>query len=580
INLNNTTLTISNLRYYDMFKFININELFNKIQEFITTNKFTPEEFKDFANVTDNNAIKTLISNNLLISSTETLPIKNIIDVSVNDNYDLEVSLNKDYVKYDMQQDNNVVLNNDILTFSNFVYYSTINISNLNSVFDYIQEIITNNQFTPNELIEYIKTNLNELKKELSSILLISETASIDENEITNIAISNSSKFEITLNSLNKKYTIDEYENATLNNTTISFSNLQFYTSIKFSNLSSVRSAIQDIITSKSYTQSEFSTYVSNNKTSLRDTISSRLSKTINGPGSWSISQISNVEYNGGNVRITFNPPANYKYLFESYSYASVSNNVLTITNFSYYSPTSSSYFTWNGSQITGLSSSGSNLTSITIPTNCTSIAKYAFRNNKNIRTVVIPGSVNSIGVGSFEFCTNLSSLTLKEGINEILGWAFRDCINLTSITIPNSITYIREYSFMGCYRLETLNINSSSSKLRLIEQWAFQSCENLYSITIPQSCEDIHYAAFSDNDNTRYIYIYANRITIRDYAFGNLSKLESVYFYQTNPDNLNLINTAFKNCRSGNLFVKNNSMWNKITSVKLVNYKPTLHIF
>ncbi|MDE6472932.1 MAG: hypothetical protein K2K73_00760, partial [Ureaplasma sp.] len=102
INLNNTTLTISNLRYYDMFEFININELFNKIQEFITTNKFTPEEFKDFANVTDNNAIKTLISNNLLISSTETLPIKDIIDVTVNDNYDLEVSLNKDYVKYDM----------------------------------------------------------------------------------------------------------------------------------------------------------------------------------------------------------------------------------------------------------------------------------------------------------------------------------------------------------------------------------------------------------------------------------------------------------------------------------------------
>ncbi|MDE6472937.1 MAG: hypothetical protein K2K73_00785, partial [Ureaplasma sp.] len=339
IALTDDTLTVRNLKYYNAISFVDIQQLFSAIQNYITTNQYTPDEFKEFSNVQGKETIKQLISDNLSISSSSTLDIDNIIDVNVNDHYQLKISLNNDYKKYSMTENDNVTLENDVLTVDNLVYYSTTNISNLAAVFDYLQEIVLTNQYTPDEFRTYLNANMDTIKNDIASKILISETETINVSEIISISLNSSNKFEIRLDSVNKKYTIEEYENASLTGTTISINNLEFYTSIKFSNLSNLRSKIQDIISKRGYTESDFRDYISNNKTEFKNYISNHLTKSVSGPGSWNINQISNVEYSSGSVKVTFDIPTNYKYSFESYSNATFVNNVLEIKSYSFYSP-------------------------------------------------------------------------------------------------------------------------------------------------------------------------------------------------------------------------------------------------
>ncbi|MDE6473461.1 MAG: leucine-rich repeat domain-containing protein, partial [Ureaplasma sp.] len=474
-----------------------------------------------------NNDLKTIISNNLYISENEHLLIDNILEMGFDENSQFQISLNSDYLKYSIEQNQNILLSDNILTIQNLIYYETINISNLEEVYNYLQTLIINSKYTPDDLKNYINSNKTLIKKELSSRMVISDLQTLETNEIIDVTV-NSTKLEITLNSNNKKYNINPTNNFSLKANVISISNLEFFTNIRFSNLSRVHSEIQNIITNNGYTANDFTVYVQNNKSIIKNTIINYLSVSVNGSGKWNSNQIADVDCSNGTINIRLQPPANYKYSIESYSNASLSNNLLRISNFSYYSPTPSSYFNWNGSVITGLSSSGANLTTIRIPNSCTGIGESAFDGNKKITYVEIPGSVRYVGVRGFNDCRKLSTVILHDGL---------------------------EY----------------------IDQWGFWTTESIYSITLPSTLTLIKYRAFRYS-KINYIYCYSNRIRLDDGCFASCFDLKGIWFYNIyNSSNLSIDYYTFSSSSNNVIYVRNNDVKRAIDGWKILNGRTVI---
>ena len=145
-----------------------------------------------------------------------------------------------------------------------------------------------------------------------------------------------------------------------------------------------------------------------------------------------------------------------------------------------------------------------------------------------NLESIIIPNNITSIEKMAFGSCTKLLSIIIPKNVTSIGEWAFENCIKLTSITIPNNVTSIGESVFYGCSNLglivvetggntkydsrnncnaiietssntliagckNTIIINSVST----IGNNAFSGC-SLNSITIPNSVTTIGNGAFS----------------------------------------------------------------------------------
>ena len=76
---------------------------------------------------------------------------------------------------------------------------------------------------------------------------------------------------------------------------------------------------------------------------------------------------------------------------------------------------------------------SRSQINSIEISNNVTSIGGWAFKGCDSLENITIPNSVTSIGESAFEGCSSLTSITIPKGVTSIEFDAFKDSA-LTSI--------------------------------------------------------------------------------------------------------------------------------------------------
>lgn len=74
------------------------------------------------------------------------------------------------------------------------------------------------------------------------------------------------------------------------------------------------------------------------------------------------------------------------------------------------------------------------NLYSITIPTNITSIGRYALANNHNLSNVAIKSNITTIQDYAFANCTALTTIILPDSITSIGSNTFNGCTSLTDI--------------------------------------------------------------------------------------------------------------------------------------------------
>ena len=223
--------------------------------------------------------------------------------------------------------------------------------------------------------------------------------------------------------------------------------------------------------------------------------------------------------------------------------------------------------------------------------TECTSAGSYSypiFQGCTNLATVNIGENVTTIPSIAFYGCAGLTSMTLPDSVTSIGEYAFSGCTGLTSVTIPNSVTSIGDGAFRDCYKLievynkSSLKITAGSSSngyvayyarnvytseggskltedengyviytdgnekilvsyrgantelilpsyITKINQYAFYRCTGLTSITIPDSVTSIGYAAFSGCSGLTSVTIGNSVTSIGDSAFAVCSGLTSV---------------------------------------------------
>ena len=152
--------------------------------------------------------------------------------------------------------------------------------------------------------------------------------------------------------------------------------------------------------------------------------------------------------------------------------------------------PSDESWFTVNGSTITGLSDKGKaevgievvipykiNGKLITVLGDGSSPSILNGAEDK-VKKVIIPNSVNLIDSSAFTSCTVLKTIVFNP-INTTLinEMSFNNCTSLTDIEFSSNITSINYGAFRGCSSLKTAKIPKN---VTYIEEAAFQGCTKL----------------------------------------------------------------------------------------------------
>ena len=166
------------------------------------------------------------------------------------------------------------------------------------------------------------------------------------------------------------------------------------------------------------------------------------------------------------------------------------------------------------------------NIQSVVIGDEVTSIDDYAFYSIETLTNVTIGNSVTSIGDGTFAHCSGITSITIGESLESIGKQTFMNCSSLSSIIIPNSVTSIGKSAFSSCKSLSSVTIGNS---VKSIGDNAFQSCSSLSSISIPNSVSSIGEYAFKDCSGLSSIIIPNSVSSIGKYAFYGCSGLTSI---------------------------------------------------
>ena len=274
--------------------------------------------------------------------------------------------------------------------------------------------------------------------------------------------------------------------------------------------------------------------------------------------------------FNGKNYEI-------YKYAFaycDSLTSVTIGNGVTSIGDYAFYDCTSLEEIRFNATSMNDLSSNN-----------------YVFYNagkNGNGIKVVIGKNVTKIPAYLFNPYSSspnapkITTLEFEEGstCESIGNSAFSYCHNLTSVTIPNSVISIGNSAFYYCTGLEEIYFNATAMNNLSSDNYVFYdagkkgngievvigknvtkipayifyphsrySCSpKITSVEFEEGCvcTSIGTYAFYVCDSLRSVTIPSNIKSIGDYAFGNCTGIEEIYFNATALNSS--INRAFDN--------------------------------
>lgn len=169
----------------------------------------------------------------------------------------------------------------------------------------------------------------------------------------------------------------------------------------------------------------------------------------------------------------------------------------------------------------------GTDIETITIPSNVIDLGDGLFSNCKELREVRLDCEIERLPAYMFFGCTSLSSFSVHKSIKTIGKGAFKNCKNLFELFFKQGLQHIEDSAFAGCENLRIVNIKYG---LRSIGPKAFAGCTKLSSINFPESIEKIgeHRGDYSSGDcfkeclNLRY---YSYEATEAEIAMNGLPK-------------------------------------------------------
>lgn len=113
--------------------------------------------------------------------------------------------------------------------------------------------------------------------------------------------------------------------------------------------------------------------------------------------------------------------------------------------------------------------------------TGLTSVEDHAFANCSNLKSVIVPKNVTTLYNAAFIDCKYLS-VVLPEGLTSIGNECFRNCFYMKDIKLPESLTSIGSAAFGDCFTLKTLYIPKN---VTTIGYQALANLKGLLSIAV-----------------------------------------------------------------------------------------------
>ena len=150
-----------------------------------------------------------------------------------------------------------------------------------------------------------------------------------------------------------------------------------------------------------------------------------------------------------------------------------------------------------------------SNLTTVTIGPNITSIQTRAFENCQNLTSITIPSSCTTVGDFAFQGCTALTSITLNAFVANFKN-AFN---NVNNVGMHITFNYTGVIFDGMCYNLNNLASVTIGSSITSIGTEAFANCSSLTSIIIPSSVTSIGNDAFIGTTGLLNVYFNGSSI-------------------------------------------------------------------
>ena len=183
-----------------------------------------------------------------------------------------------------------------------------------------------------------------------------------------------------------------------------------------------------------------------------------------------------------------------------------------------------------------------------------TTIRDYALISNSNLKTLTITPNITSLGISCFSNCDKLETVTII-GTPKIKRCAFEGCKALKNVTLDANMAELGEKMFSCCESLKTITL---PPELTLINCGAFSECTSLSSISIPESVETIDNFAFSGCTALKAIKLPNKLQKLENYAFQNCSLLKNISI----PEKVEAISTGvFKECTALNNVTLNNGL-------------------
>ena len=229
-----------------------------------------------------------------------------------------------------------------------------------------------------------------------------------------------------------------------------------------------------------------------------------------------------NVLYNGVNYVVA--SIGKYAFSYSNVKSVIIGNNLTTIGEYAFYECYK--------------------LASVILGNNVTNIEGMAFMYCKALKSITLP-NITHIGSSAFNNCLSLDSVTLGNGLRNIADNLFYQCSSLTHITIPDSIERIGEHAFYNCKLLKTIYIPNT---VNMIGKYAFSGCSSLESIHIPNGVTEIGERTFENCTSLQAVNLPKTISSIRYYAFAGCASLTEINI----PEGVQKIESnTFQNCTS-----------------------------
>ena len=180
------------------------------------------------------------------------------------------------------------------------------------------------------------------------------------------------------------------------------------------------------------------------------------------------------------------------------------------------------------------------------------------------------------IGDGAFTSCTGLTSIVIPDNVTTIARFAFNGCTALTEVTIGAGVVSIGDtwgQTFNNCNNITTINYNATNCSDLSINQPLWLGCNHNCTVHIGDNVERLPKDIFRNLTNLKTIVYGSNPslTEIGDNAFQNTG-LTSV----TIPNSVEIIgSSAFSNCSSlvsldlGSVRIINSNAFGHCTSLK-----------